>query len=114
VAGELAETVAAQSGASGLLLSQGIAERVWADVLAQRGHYDEADAHFDRSLAALDRGGLRVQEARTRLHRALALRDRGSPAAPHAYADARDHIERFGCPHALVEAERRWAAGRSS
>lgn len=112
VAGDLAQAVGEQSASSGLLLSQGIAERVWADVLARRGHHPEADAHFERSVAALEKGGLHIQAARTRLHRALAHRNRGAPTAALAYAEARSHIARFGCPYALAEAERLWAARR--
>jgi tetratricopeptide (TPR) repeat protein len=109
----LAESVVESSAAAGLLLSQGIAERVWGDALAARGAYQESDAHMERSIGVLESGGLAIQVARTRLRWALQLQKRGECARGDAlHREACAQFEAYGCEYAYAEAVR--SAGESS
>jgi tetratricopeptide (TPR) repeat protein len=83
---ELAEDLAGRSAKSDLLFSQGIAERVWGEVLAQYGQKVEADVHLGASIAALERGGLILQAAWSRMRWAVRLRERGDESAVYVRA----------------------------
>jgi tetratricopeptide (TPR) repeat protein len=105
-----AREVAASSRAGGLVFSLGLAERVAGEALAQGGGAAaDVDRHMEESVAALARGGLRLEIARTRLSWALLLRRRGEAEAALAKADqALAALREAGSTYALEEAERRW------
>jgi tetratricopeptide (TPR) repeat protein len=104
---ELGEELAGRSATSDLLFSQGIAERVWGEVLAQYGRHDEADAHLRASIAALERGGLILQAAWSRMRWAVRLRARGDePAAQGLFDEAEVQFTRASCAYALGEVNR--------
>jgi tetratricopeptide (TPR) repeat protein len=107
---KLATSVVESSGAAGLLVSQGIAQRVLSDVLALRGCHDDADAHIGQSIVTFESGGLHMQAARSRLHWAWQHRRRNNwGEAEHLYAAARAQFDRFGCVYAMADTTRRWA-----
>ena len=103
----LAEKVVESSAAAGLLLSQGIAERVWGDALAARGDHSESDAHMERSIGVLESGGLAIQATRTRLRWALQMQKRGDRARGDAlHREACAQFEAYGCEYAHAEGVR--------
>ncbi len=110
VALQRAREMVAQSQEAGLLFSWGVAERVWGEVLARQGDAVGADMHMEQCLSVLEKGGLLLQAARSRLSWALQHRARGQrEQAERLYAQARARLESSGCAYALAEAERRWA-----
>jgi serine/threonine protein kinase/tetratricopeptide (TPR) repeat protein len=105
----LARAVVEQSEPRGLLMSEGIAQRVWGEALLMTGHPAAGNDRMARSVTTLERGGLLSQSARTRLRWALALRRRGQRTeAELAYRKAHEALSRFGCKYALMEAECLW------
>jgi serine/threonine protein kinase/predicted ATPase len=106
---ELARSVAEASARQGLLLSQGIAERVWGIALSRLGQDGPALEHLERSLAVLQSGGLEMQSTRTRLQQALLWkRQRQLTRAEQCYERTCNELEHYGCIYALADAIKRW------
>ncbi len=106
---DLASELARSSESRGLLLSQGVAERVRSDVLARRGQHEAADAAARAGIAALEKGGLYAPATRSRLAWALQRRARGDAAeAGELLREVIDQLARHGCEYAIEEAQRRW------
>ena len=106
---ELATRVVDASSAHGLLLSQGIAQRVRGDVLALRGQHDAADVDMRAGIDVLERGGLHAPATRSRLSWALQRRARGDlEGGEKMYRDVIDQLTAHGCEYALAEARTRW------
>ncbi len=106
---ELAQAVSARSGATGeLVMSYGIAERVWGSALSRLGGTAaECDAHFASSIAIFEKGNLVLQIALTRLLFSQALRARGEKAAAAVQlALATEQLQKSGCTYALTQASR--------
>jgi tetratricopeptide (TPR) repeat protein len=106
----LAAAQAATSAQGGLLFSYGTAERVWGTVCSRQGDAGEADQHFACSLDALDRGGLVLPGARTRLWWARERRCRGEKGeAERLFDDCMAQLHASGCAGMTADAERLWA-----
>jgi len=106
---ELSSTLVQATSGTDLILSRGIAERVWGDSLVQRGDWRSGVEHLRRSIELFERGGLTVQIARTRLHLALALRHTDSDRAEGELRDSVRCFEASGCEYAARQAAAEWA-----
>lgn len=85
----IAQSLAARSKAAGLVLSQGIAERIWAAALSRLGAArEEIDAHFDESERLFVRSGNLLDVAQTQLWRGRIYRERGWEAEAQTYLRA--------------------------
>jgi len=106
---ELARSVAESSARHGLLLSQGIAERVWGVALSRLDQTGPALDHLECSIAVLQSGGLEIQSTRTRLQQALIWkRQQQQTLAERCYERACNELEQYGCIYALADAIKRW------
>ncbi|HEU4583432.1 MAG TPA: protein kinase [Polyangiaceae bacterium] len=106
---ELARNAAQASARQGLLLSQGIAERVWGVALSRLGQDGPALEHLERSIAVLQSGGLAIQSTRTQLQQALLWkRQRQLTRAEQCYERTCNELEHYGCIYALADAIKRW------
>ena len=106
-ASELAEAVAISSGKSGLLFSQGIAERVLGEVLAQCSRQTEADEHMEASIDILESGGLKLQAAWTRMRWGVRLHERGEDSQGRLLFDlAERQFAQSTCSFSLSEINR--------
>jgi tetratricopeptide (TPR) repeat protein len=92
------------------LATQGWAQRVWGQALANLNppRWDEAEAHLAESLQLFKNGEVLVEAARTQVAWGLVCRDRGNLAA------ASEHLERaaaqFEASGLIDEARRTRAA----
>jgi ATP/maltotriose-dependent transcriptional regulator MalT len=103
----LAEAVVNKSRGAGRLFSLGVAERVLGDVLAQYGHFSEADEHMRNSVAVLEEGGMVLQADWSRARWAAQLRRRGKEDdAQHLFNEVQERFERVGCTFPLSELRR--------
>ena len=103
----IADEVAGQSADAGLLFSLGVAERVRAEVLDHYGRPEEADTWLQRSIAALEQGGLHLQAAWSRTRWGLLLRQRGAQAeAEKLFHEAEARFKEAGCEFPLAELKR--------
>jgi tetratricopeptide (TPR) repeat protein len=105
---ELARGVAESSARQGLLLSQGIAERVWGVALSRLGQTGPGVEHLERSISVLESGGLEIQSTRTRLQQALLWKRQDPTRAERYYERACNELEQYGCIYALADAIKRW------
>jgi hypothetical protein len=102
VALQKAQEVVKASEPASLLLSWGIAERVWAVALRWLGaSVDEAEEHLRESLRVLALGDLVLETAQTELWWGRMLRERGdgARATPH-FGKALTIFESGGCEEA--------------
>jgi tetratricopeptide (TPR) repeat protein len=108
-----AEQVATASKAAGLVLSHGLAERIWAQALAARdGARDEVDRHLAASVEVLRGGGLEVPALRTELVWAEIERARGQhEQAGQRWREARAAAVDRMCSFAQADADGRWRRG---
>ncbi len=87
---ELAEQAVEDGRATGGIISEGIAQRVWGQALAARnGPEDaEAEAHLETSLRLFEEGEAAIEAARTRVALGQLMQARGD------IKSAREHLER--------------------
>lgn len=105
----LAVALVDKARSAGLLFSQGVALRVWGEVLARRGRSDEGDVLMSQSVEVLERGGMFMHAARSRFQWALQRRARGeADAAAAIYAQVRGELTRCGYAFALAEMSQAW------
>lgn len=104
----IAQALRDKSRAAGLILSQGIAERIWAAALGRMGAArEEFDPHFTDSEQLFERSGNVLDRAQTTLWRGRIYRERGleQEAQPHLMA-ALKVFEELSTPAAFAEALR--------
>ena len=103
-----AQAVAAASRAAGLVMSLGMAERVWGSALAELGGpAQEWAPHFATSIELFEAERLLPQLGLTRLRWAHALRTGGEAAAADAqFSQAIVALQTGGCDYALTQAHR--------
>jgi tetratricopeptide (TPR) repeat protein len=103
----LAEDVARRSAEAGLPFSLGVAERVRGQVLSRYGRGVESDDRLHASIDALEKGGLLLQAAWSRLHWGVLLRQRHAESdAERLFQEAEAQFTRAGCEYALGELKR--------
>lgn len=99
-----AQTVATTSRSMGLVLSTGLAERVWGAALRRLSDDPtESDQHFTASIAALQEGGSALDIAHTELWWARTCLERGeNKAGQHHLALATQQFKAASCDYILA------------
>jgi tetratricopeptide (TPR) repeat protein len=84
----LAQSAVAAAQANDVVFAEGIAERVWAQGLQQQNAaWNEIEAHLAQSLAAFEKGAVKIEMARTHKLWGQLLQSRGDTNA------GRQHLE---------------------
>jgi tetratricopeptide (TPR) repeat protein len=85
----LAQQAVTTAHANDVVFAEGIAQRVWANALvARKASWEEIEPHFAASLAAFEKGDVRLEMARTHIAWGKALQVSGNVRT------AREHFEK--------------------